>query len=42
MPLTIGGGINSIQDIEEALRRGADKVSINSAAFHNYKLIENE
>lgn len=41
MPLTIGGGINSIQDIEEALRRGADKVSINSAAFHNYKLIEN-
>ncbi len=41
MPLTVGGGIRNIQDIEETLRRGADKVSINSAAFHNHKLIDN-
>ena len=40
MPLTVGGGIKSIEDIEETLRRGADKVSINSAAFENYQLIE--
>ena len=41
MPLTVGGGIRNIQDIEETLRRGADKVSINSAAFHDHKLIDN-
>ncbi len=41
MPLTVGGGIRSINDIEEALRRGADKVSINSAGIKNQKLIEN-
>ena len=40
MPLTVGGGIRSIEDIEEALRNGADKVSINSAAFYNHKLIK--
>tara|TARA_B110000444_G_scaffold217351_1_gene216317 strand:- start:155 stop:913 length:759 start_codon:yes stop_codon:yes gene_type:complete len=40
MPLTVGGGIKSIEDIEETLRRGADKVSINSAALENYQLIE--
>ena len=39
MPLTVGGGIKSIEDIEETLRRGADKVSINSAALENYQLI---
>ena len=41
MPLTVGGGIRSIEDIEEALRNGADKVSINSAALENYQFIEN-
>ncbi len=32
MPLTIGGGIRSIEDIRELLNAGSDKVSINSAA----------
>jgi cyclase len=32
VPLTIGGGIRSVDDIARALRSGADKVSINSAA----------
>ena len=40
MPLTIGGGIRSIDNIEEALRRGADKVSINSASVNDQKLIQ--
>ena len=32
MPLTIGGGIRTVDDVARALRAGADKVSINSAA----------
>ncbi len=40
IPLTVGGGIRSIQDISEALRNGADKVAINTSAHHNPKLIE--
>ena len=32
MPLTVGGGVRSIDDIRELLRAGADKVSINTAA----------
>ena len=32
IPLTVGGGVNSIEDIKNLLRAGADKVSINSAA----------
>ena len=32
MPLTVGGGVRSIGDINTLLRSGADKVSINSAA----------
>jgi cyclase len=39
MPITIGGGINSIHDIEARLRAGADKVSINRAALSNPSLI---
>ncbi len=39
VPLTVGGGIRSIKDIENMLNAGADKVSINSAAFDNNKLI---
>ncbi len=35
MPLTVGGGINTIKDIENCLSSGADKVSINSAAMEN-------
>ncbi len=32
MPLTVGGGINTIQDIRDLLNAGADKVSVNTAA----------
>jgi len=39
MPLTVGGGIRSINDIKNALRSGADKVSINSGALENPALI---
>ncbi|MGC9102786.1 MAG: imidazole glycerol phosphate synthase subunit HisF [Desulfurella sp.] len=35
MPLTVGGGIRTIQDIRNLLKAGADKVSINSAAVRN-------
>ena len=39
VPLTVGGGIKSISDIEKMLNAGADKVSINSAAVDDNKLI---
>ncbi len=39
MPLTVGGGINSIDDIRQLLNAGADKVSINTAAVKNPQLI---
>ncbi|MAZ89033.1 MAG: imidazole glycerol phosphate synthase subunit HisF [Cellvibrionaceae bacterium] len=35
IPLTVGGGIRTIEDIRIMLNAGADKVSINSAAVHN-------
>src|SRR5690606_19182286 len=35
MPLTVGGGIRTIDDIRALLNAGADKVSINSAAVRN-------
>ena len=35
IPLTVGGGIRSIEDINAVLRAGADKVSINTAAIGN-------
>jgi imidazole glycerol-phosphate synthase subunit HisF len=40
MPLTIGGGIKSIEDIRELLLVGADKVTINSAAYEDDNLIK--
>lgn len=40
MPLTVGGGINSIEDIRELLSAGADKISINTAAIKNPQLIK--
>ena len=40
MPLTVGGGINSVEDIRVLLNAGADKVSINTAAVENPGLIE--
>ncbi|MCD6510577.1 MAG: imidazole glycerol phosphate synthase subunit HisF [Thermoprotei archaeon] len=39
IPLTVGGGIRSLSDIEELLSSGADKVSINTAAVLNPSLI---
>lgn len=39
IPLTVGGGIGSVDEIAEALRSGADKVSINSAAVANSELL---
>ena len=39
MPLTIGGGINEIEDIRDLLNAGADKISLNTAAVKNPKLI---
>ena len=40
VPLTIGGGVRSIQDIRKLLLAGADKVSINTAAIKNPELIK--
>ena len=40
IPLTVGGGIRTIDDMYRMLRAGADKVSINTAAFYNPQLIE--
>ena len=39
MPLTVGGGIRTIDDFKRLLRAGADKISINSAAVRNPSLI---
>ncbi|KAF1305554.1 imidazole glycerol phosphate synthase subunit HisF [Candidatus Enterococcus willemsii] len=40
IPLTVGGGINEVQDFERVLNCGADKVSVNSGAIRQPKLIE--
>jgi cyclase len=40
VPLTVGGGIRSTDDMRAALRAGADKVSVNSAAVRDPSLIE--
>jgi cyclase len=40
IPLTVGGGINSVDDFDRVLKCGADKVSVNSGAIRNPKLIE--
>ena len=39
MPLTVGGGIKSVDDMTALLKAGADKVSLNSAALANPELI---
>lgn len=39
MPLTIGGGVTSVEDIQKLLKAGADKVAINSAAVNDPDLI---
>lgn len=40
IPFTVGGGIHELQDVDRLLNAGADKVSINSAAIRNPKLID--
>ncbi len=39
IPFTVGGGINSIEDVASIIKAGADKVSVNSSAVKNPKLI---
>lgn len=39
MPLTIGGGIKSVADMDRLLKAGADKIAINSSAVNNPQLI---
>lgn len=39
IPLTVGGGIRSVKDVDQLLRAGADKVSINTAAISRPELI---
>ncbi len=40
IPLTVGGGINTVADFDRVLKCGADKVSVNSGAIRNPRLIE--
>ncbi len=40
IPLTVGGGVRSVQDMRSVLRAGADKVAVNSAAVHQPRLIQ--
>ena len=40
VPLTVGGGIKTVDDIRDTLRAGADKVSVNSQAVQNPGLIK--
>ena len=40
IPLTVGGGINTLEDFDRVLKCGADKVSVNSGAIRNPGLIE--
>ncbi|QGN33129.1 imidazole glycerol phosphate synthase subunit HisF [Microlunatus sp. Gsoil 973] len=39
IPLTVGGGISSVADVDRMLRAGADKVAVNTAAIHRPELI---
>ena len=39
IPFTVGGGINSVEDVYVLLQNGADKISVNTAAFKNPELI---
>ncbi|MBC8594050.1 imidazole glycerol phosphate synthase subunit HisF [Oscillospiraceae bacterium N12] len=40
IPFTVGGGINELSDVDRLLNAGADKISINSAAIRNPRLID--
>ncbi len=39
IPLTVGGGVRTVKDVDRLLRAGADKVGINTAAIHTPELI---
>jgi cyclase len=40
IPFTVGGGISSVEDVSVLLQNGADKVSVNTAAYKNPQLIQ--
>ena len=40
MPLTVGGGVRTLEDIRSLLKAGADKVAINTAAVHNPEFVQ--
>ena len=39
IPLTVGGGVRSVEDVRRLLNAGADKISINTAAIHQPELV---
>ena len=39
IPLTVGGGVSSVDDVDRLLRAGADKVAVNTAAIHRPALV---
>jgi cyclase len=39
IPLTVGGGVSSVEDVDRLLRAGADKVAVNTAAIHRPELL---
>jgi cyclase len=39
IPLTVGGGVSSVDDVDRLLRAGADKVAVNTAAIHRPELV---
>jgi cyclase len=39
IPFTVGGGISSVEDVQVLLQNGADKISVNTAAFKNPELV---
>ena len=41
IPFTVGGGISSVDDVAVLLQNGADKISVNTAAYKNSELIKN-
>lgn len=40
IPFTVGGGISSVEDVSVLLKHGADKISVNTAAFRNPSLVK--
>lgn len=40
IPFTVGGGISSVEDVQVLLQNGADKISVNTAAYKNPQLID--